>query len=71
MSWAALLALAVCGILLSIALIDAETQTIPDRLNFALAVCGVQARRSPPPGGGGISSVQSASACDVFALPCH
>lgn len=41
MSWAALLALAVCGILLSIALIDAETQTIPDRLNFALAVCGV------------------------------
>lgn len=41
MSWAALLALAVCGILLSVALIDAETQTIPDRLNAALAVCGV------------------------------
>ena len=41
MSWAALLALAVCGILLSVALIDAETQIIPDRLNLALAVCGV------------------------------
>lgn len=40
MRWAALLALAVCGILLSISLIDAETQTIPDRLNLALAVCG-------------------------------
>ena len=39
-SWAALLALAVCGILLSVSLIDAETQTIPDRLNLALAVCG-------------------------------
>ena len=39
--WAALLALAVCGILLSVSLIDAETQTIPDRLNLALAVCGV------------------------------
>ena len=40
MSWAALLALAVCGILLSVSLIDAETQTIPDRLNLVLAVCG-------------------------------
>lgn len=40
MSWAALLALAVCGILLSVSLIDAETQIIPDRLNLALAVCG-------------------------------
>ena len=40
MSWAALLALAVCGILLSVSLIDAETQTIPDRLNLALAVFG-------------------------------
>ena len=40
MSWAALLSLAVCGILLSVSLIDAETQTIPDRLNLALAVCG-------------------------------
>ena len=40
MGWAALLALAVCGILLSVSLIDAETQTIPDRLNLALAVCG-------------------------------
>lgn len=39
MSWAALLALAVCGILLSVSLIDAETQTIPDRLNLALALC--------------------------------
>lgn len=37
---AARLALAVCGILLSVSLIDAETQTIPDRLNLALAVCG-------------------------------
>ena len=36
----ALLVLAVCGILLSVSLIDAETQTIPDRLNLALAVCG-------------------------------
>ena len=44
------LALAVCGILLSIALIDAETQTIPDRLNFALAVCGV-AGTAPSPAG--------------------
>ena len=41
MSWAALLALGVCGVLLSIALIDAETQTIPDRLNAALAVLGI------------------------------
>lgn len=41
MSWAALLALAVCGVLLSVALIDAETQIIPDRLNLALAVLGV------------------------------
>lgn len=41
MSWAALLALAVCGVLLSVALIDAETQIIPDRLNAALAVLGV------------------------------
>ena len=39
-AYAALLALAVCGILLSVSLIDAETQTIPDRLNLALAVCG-------------------------------
>ena len=50
MSWAALLALAVCGILLSIALIDAETQTIPDRLNFALAVCGVAGTVLSPAG---------------------
>ena len=50
MSWAALLALAVCGILLSIALIDAETQTIPDRLNFALAVCGVAGTALSPAG---------------------
>lgn len=44
------LALAVCGILLSIALIDAETQTIPDRLNFALAVCGVAGTALSPAG---------------------
>ena len=37
---AVLLALGVCGILLSVSLIDTETQTIPDRLNLALAVCG-------------------------------
>ena len=41
LSWAALLGLAVCGILLAVALIDAETQIIPDRLNVALAVCGL------------------------------
>ena len=35
------LALAVCGVLLGVALIDAETQIIPDRLNLALAVLGV------------------------------
>ena len=44
------LALAVCGILISIALIDAETQTIPDRLNFALAVCGVAGTVLSPAG---------------------
>ena len=44
------LALAVCGILLSIALIDAETQTIPDRLNFALAICGVAGTALSPAG---------------------
>lgn len=38
------------GILLSIALIDAETQTIPDRLNFALAVCGVAGTALSPAG---------------------
>ena len=41
MSWAALTALAVCGILLSVALIDAETQLIPNRLNAAVAVLAV------------------------------
>lgn len=51
MSWAALTALAVCGILLSIALIDAETQLIPDRLNLALAVCGVLGTLLSPAGG--------------------
>lgn len=50
MSWAALTALAVCGILLSIALIDAETQLIPDRLNLALAVCGVLGTLLSPAG---------------------
>ena len=50
MSWAALTALAVCGILLSIALIDAETQLIPDRLNLALAVCGVVGTLLSPAG---------------------
>lgn len=41
MRWQGLLALALCGVLLSIALIDAETQTIPDRLNAAVAVLAV------------------------------
>ena len=50
MSWAALTALSVCGILLSIALIDAETQLIPDRLNLALAVCGVVGTLLSPAG---------------------
>ena len=50
MSWAALTALAVCGILLSVALIDAETQLIPDRLNLALAVCGVLGTLLSPAG---------------------
>ena len=50
MSWAALTALAVCGILLSVALIDAETQLIPDRLNLALAVCGVVGTLLSPAG---------------------
>ena len=40
MSWTAFLMLLVCGILLSVSLIDAESQIIPDRLNLALAVCG-------------------------------
>ena len=43
-------ALAVCGILLSVALIDAETQLIPDRLNLALAVCGVLGTLLSPAG---------------------
>ena len=41
MRWQGLLALALCGVLLSISLIDAETQTIPDRLNAAVAVLAV------------------------------
>ena len=39
--WQGLLALALCGVLLSIALIDAETQLIPNRLNAAVAVLAV------------------------------
>ena len=39
----ALLSLCFLGILTAIALIDGETQTIPDRLNLAVAVCGVLA----------------------------
>ena len=41
MSWAALVALAVMGILTAISLIDAETQIIPDRLNLALGLCAI------------------------------
>ena len=41
LSWAALWALGVCGVLLAVALIDAQTQLIPDRLNLTLAVLGV------------------------------
>ena len=41
MRWQGLLALALCGVLLSIALIDAETQLIPNRLNAAVAVLAV------------------------------
>lgn len=39
--WQGLAALALCGVLLSIALIDAETQLIPNRLNAAVAVLAV------------------------------
>ena len=41
MRWQGLLALALCGVLLGIALIDAETQLIPNRLNAAVAVLAV------------------------------
>ena len=41
MRWQGLVALALCGVLLSIALIDAETQLIPNRLNAAVAVLAV------------------------------
>ena len=41
MRWQGLAALALCGVLLSISLIDAETQTIPDRLNLAVGVLAV------------------------------
>lgn len=41
MRWQGLLALALCGVLLSIALIDAENQIIPNRLNAAVAVLAV------------------------------
>ena len=41
MRWQGLLALALCGVLLSIALIDAQTQLIPNRLNAAVAVLAV------------------------------
>ena len=36
--------------MLSVALIDAETQLIPDRLNLALAVCGVLGTLLSPAG---------------------
>lgn len=39
MSWAALWALWLLGLLCAIALIDAETQIIPDRLNLAVGLC--------------------------------
>lgn len=42
-SWAALAALAFVALLVCIALIDAETQLIPDRLNLAVALCGAAA----------------------------
>lgn len=48
LSWAALLALALCGLLYSVAAVDAETQTIPDRLNLAVAVCGLLALAADP-----------------------
>lgn len=41
MRWQGLLALALCGVLLSMALIDAEYQIIPNRLNAAAAVLAV------------------------------
>lgn len=40
MSWQALLALALCGVLFAVAVIDAETQTIPDLLSLSAAVLG-------------------------------
>ena len=61
MSWAALLALAVCGILLGVALIDAETQIIPDRLNLALAVLGVLCLLIPGAFGGGDIKLMAAA----------
>lgn len=72
MSWAALLALAVCGILLSVSLIDAETQTIPDpaesgagglrRGERAALPCRLAAARH---------RCALRQCADVSALPCH
>lgn len=39
--WAALWALGLCGVLLAVALIDAQTRLIPDRLSLAAAALGV------------------------------
>ena len=63
MRWQGLLALALCGVLLSIALIDAETQLIPNRLNAAVAVLAVLNLLLSLPGGPGRSSAWCASAC--------
>ena len=56
-----LLALALRGAPLSIALIDAETQLIPNRLNAAVAVLAApQPAALPLPGGPGRSSARAA-----------
>lgn len=46
--WAGLLALGWCGLLLAAALIDADTMTIPDRLNLALALTGAASLLTAP-----------------------
>lgn len=48
MRWMALLALAACGLLGAIALIDAKTRIIPDGLNLAVGVCGLLAIFAAP-----------------------
>lgn len=46
--WQGLLALVWCGVLLTVALIDAQTMTIPDRLNLTLALLGLVSLAAQP-----------------------